>query len=288
MPKTLLAIKTFKKNNVLDCLLESIEKHGYHTGNEVVIADDNPCEALEVFDYPEYPFLNAYLAGSRHGIAYNSNRLIWYFLNVSKADRLMLLDNDFCFTRPGLLEELEEAAVNEGIQHIMGYIIDADGNDGLQKTFPHKAQSADGRIKYHDGSHGVLQWYTRGIINKVGYFTRFPYFYGGEHSEHSNRAIYVQGFTPDVYPVYARSPRYIRSCPVNFHAYDVDLEQTFKDNYKVMHERLARTKQGLDLKEFGHHLDRDREVVLSRGEVFTPELLLHTIKHGRKTAGRKK
>lgn len=265
--RTMLAIKTHMKNDVLQCLLTSIKNHGY-ADNEIVIADDNPPEAFQVFK--DNKFVTAYLAGSRHGIAYNNNRLIRYFLHRSKCERLALLDNDICFLRPGMLESIEQTTLANGIQHIAAYIIDADGNDGLQKSFPAQALSKDRLTKWHPGSHGVMQWYTRELMDKVGYFVRMPYFYGGEHSEHSNRAIISQDHDPRMYPVFARSTRYIQSCPVNFHAYDVDLSKTYNENHKVMHERLnERTLKGLDLKEFNSHLDDDRELIILQEDAIT-------------------
>lgn len=275
-----MAIKTHMKNEVLQCLLTSISQHGYDVGNEIVIADDNPCEALPVFRVN--PKVSAYLAGSRHGIAYNSNRLINYFLHNSNAEVLVLLDNDICFTRPGMLEDMEIAAGANSLKHIASYIIDADGNDGLQQAFPAVAKTADGSIKWCRGSHGVMQWYTRDIIEKIGYFVRMPYFYGGEHSEHSNRALYVQDVDPTLYPVFARSTRFIQSCPVNFHAYDVDISRTYEENHAVMHARLAKTVQGLDIKEFNSHLDLEREVYVRQGDDTSPEELKQVIKHGRR------
>lgn len=281
--KTMIGVKTFRKNDVLQCLLTSLSGHGYTLDTEIVIADDNPGEAFPIFK--ANPFVKAYLAGSRHGIAYNSNRLLRYFLHNSDCERLLLLDNDICFSRSGMLDEYEKASATNGVKHIAAYIIDSDGGDGLQTAFPYRAISKDGSIKWHPGSHGIAQWYTRDIIEKIGYFVRMPYFYGGEHSEHSNRALYSQDVDPELYPVLARSTKYIVSCPINFHAYDVDLSRTFTENHRIMHERLNKTKQGLDIKEFNSHLDMDREVVCTQDwGVYDPARDI--IKFGRKRSSK--
>src|SRR5271166_3297646 len=99
----LIGITTFKKNAVLKCILDSIDKHGYSSGNPVVVADDLPGESLELSR--EYSSVKAYLTGNRHGIWANKNRIIRYFLEESEADALLLLDNDIEFTRPGFLKE---------------------------------------------------------------------------------------------------------------------------------------------------------------------------------------
>ena len=275
MPKTLLAIKTFKKNDICSQILDSIREHPPGEDLEIVIADDNPGEALEVFS--KYPEVAAYLTGNTHGIWANGNRLLKYFINNSDADNLLLLDNDIVFTRPGLLEEIETAAKecdfcengtpheHCGQEHITLFVIDAGGGDGLQATFPYQAISKSGKLKWHPGCHGIGLWFTRNLISKIGYMRRQKYFYGGEHSELSHRALRYQGYAPLSFPVLARSPKYISLNTNDYHKYDVDLKKVYAENTSQVDLWLQETYKGENLSLLVPPCDR--EITILREDI---------------------
>lgn len=66
MPKTMLGIKTYQKNDIVSQILDSIRVNPPGEDLEIILADDNPGEALEVFQ--KYPEVEAYLTGNTHGI----------------------------------------------------------------------------------------------------------------------------------------------------------------------------------------------------------------------------
>ena len=272
--KTLLAIKTYQKNDILFQILESIRKCPPGEDLEIVVADDNPGEALEVLD--KFPEVAAYLTGNLHGIWANGDRLLKYFLNISKAENLLLLDNDIVFTRPGLLEEIETAAKecdfcengtpheHCGQEHITLFVIDAGGGDGLQATFPYQAISKSGKLKWHPGCHGIGLWFTRNLISKVGYMRRQKYFYGGEHSELSHRALRMQGYAPLSFPVLARSPKYISLNTNDYQAYSVSIDKVYSENTSQVDKWLQSVYKGEELSLLIPPLDR--ELVIVQGE----------------------
>lgn len=57
MTKTLIAITTYQKTDALDCLLKSLEKHGYMEGNKVIVCDDNAGQDYYITkqDNPNHP-----------------------------------------------------------------------------------------------------------------------------------------------------------------------------------------------------------------------------------------
>lgn len=274
---TLIGITTFKKNDIAEDLLNSLHTYGYTQDNTIILADDSPGEALSVFKNTSY--VEAYLTGNRHGIWANKNRIIRYFLNDSDCDYLLLLDNDIVFTAPGCLDELENASketdprtVNQiGHQHITGYVVDADGNDGLQKTFPYEGET--NYLKFHPGCHGCFLWFTRENLKKVGYMRRYSYFYGGEHSELSNRCLMAQNKAPEYwYPVLKRSTKFFKLNPRDRHVYDVDLEQVYAKNLEEMHKFNADTRRGVNI--LNSNTGLDKELTVRRGDVITEEQII--------------
>jgi hypothetical protein len=212
----------------------------------VTVGDDNPGEAFEVFK--EFPWVEAYLTGNTHGIWANKNRGIRYFLELTKCKNLVLSDNDIEFKRPGVLSLLEKAAENNQQTHITAYVIDSDGRDGLQATFPSEAMSEDRLLRWHPGCHGCFLWFSRDIVKKIGYMRKFKYFYGGEHSEYSDRALRTQGYAINFYPVFAQSTAFIKLQDNDFHAYDVNLDEVYGKNLGELDgEMRPKILRGVDL-----------------------------------------
>jgi hypothetical protein len=257
-----LHIKTFKKPAMLEALLISLEQHSYiRDGVTVTVGDDNPGESLDVLS--KFDFVDAYLTGNVNGIWANNNRGIKYFLEKTDADALLVLDNDIQFTEAGMLQELENAHRCDHQEHITGFVKGLDGIDGLQVVFPFIAESR--YLKWHPGTHGVMFWQTRKLVETVGYQLEYSYFYGAEHAEYTHRCLAAQqNSTFGLCPVLKNSPRFFRLNPDDCRVYDFDIEQVMATNQQKMQERDAQTINGLNLKEESHHL-RD-ELIVRRGD----------------------
>ena len=266
--KTLFCIKTFRKPDILEGILQSLYDYGYTEGNSVIVADDSPGEEFEVAK--KFPFVDAYLTGDIHGIWANGNRLISYALK-SDADMVILSDNDYVMVREGLLEEFETAHVGNNQDHIMGYVVDSDGKDGLEITFPRTAESD--HLRWAPGCHGVMLWFTKEMLKKVGYIMPFKYGYGYEHSDISSRALMIQGYCPNLYPSLLRSTKFFKLNPDDHHVYTWDLAKTYAENSPMFHERESQTIRGINLKQ--HESGLRKELVISRGDFdkWSPEAI---------------
>jgi hypothetical protein len=262
-----LHIKTFKKPVMLEALLLSLEQHGY-VGDQVTltVGDDNPGESLDVLK--KFNFVDAYLTGNVHGIWANNNRGIKYFLEESDADALLVLDNDIQFTESGMLEELENANRCDHQEHITGFVKGLDGVDGLQVVFPFIAESK--YLKWHPGTHGVMFWQTRQLVETVGYQLEYSYFYGAEHAEYTHRCLAAQrNSTFGLCPVLKNSSKFFRLNPDDARVYEFDIDQVMATNQQKMQERDALTINGLNLKEESHHLRG--ELIVKREDNVTGE-----------------
>lgn len=260
-------IKTYKKPSILEECLQSLDRYGYDRQQIcITIGDDNPGECLDLLE--KFPHVDAYLTGNINGIWANNNRGIKYFLEETDADALLILDHDIQFIEGGLLEEIEAASRVDCQEHLTGFAKGLDGVDGLQVVFPFVVESEF--IKWHAGSHGVLQWQSRELVQKVGYQLEYSYFYGSEHAEYSHRCLKAQGYSPlGLYPVLKRSLKYFKLNPNDYRAYDMDIDKVMATNQEKMHERDKQTAQGLNLKESHHHLDK--ELVVRRKDRMSQE-----------------
>ena len=278
--KTHIHIKTFRKNQILEDNLASLRQNGMDEGNVITIGDDEPGNALPVFE--KFDFVKAYLTGNKHGIWANNNRGIKYFLEETDCEALMILDHDVLFQKPGILEQLELACQEDRQQHITGFVKGVDGSDGLQTTFPFQFESK--RLKWHPGSHGVLLWQTRELVQKVKYQLTYPYFYGAEHAEYSHRLLSAQGYAALwCYPVLKRSPKYFIQNPGDWHEYDVDIPKVMETNQVKMHERDELTVRGIMHCEPNPGLDR--ELIVTRDNILTKQqitVMLKPAKRGKK------
>jgi hypothetical protein len=262
-----LHIKTFKKPTMLEALLVSLQRNGYiRDGVTVTVGDDNPGESLDILT--KFNFVDAYLTGNVNGIWANNNRGIKYFLEETDADALLVLYNDIEFTESGMLEELENARRCDRQEHITGFVKGLDGIDGLQVVFPFIAESK--YLKWHPGTHGVMFWQTRKLVETVGYQLEYSYFYGAEHAEYTHRCLAAQkNSTLGLFPVLKNSSKFFRLNPDDLRVYDFDIDQVMATNQRKMQERDALTISGLNLREDSHHLRN--ELIVRRGDAVTGE-----------------
>lgn len=265
-PKTLIAITTYKKNKALIEILASLLKNGYFTLNhEILIADDNNGEAREVFEsFDVDPKFKSYISGKNAGVAKNKNRCIYYFLNKTDAEGIIMLDDDIEFIREGLIPEFWLASEKNNQAHINtflgSYIHDPNSNQGFFGTFPVVAESDE--LYWTQGCQGIGSFYTRELMQAIGYFEKFPYRYGFEHAEHSARALRIQGYCPELFPMLKRSPKYFKTQHVA-NNYEVDLEQVHGRQNQKYREYLTRTYSGVNLRCNDHGLRLSEELILS-------------------------
>lgn len=208
--KTLLAVSTYRKNEALRVLLNSLVDNGYTKDNEVVITDDAFPNAKEVYDefLPKIPSLS-YMGGSRGGIWYNKNRCLYWFLEKTKCSHLIMLDDDIVFTKAGMIEALQESTRVDGSKHIMGYLggyRDPLTKTGFFSTFPVIA-STD-KLVWTNGTQGVLLYFTRDIVEAAGYYQKMPYFYGYEHSLYSRIVNKLQRVAPNFFCFFKKCPKF--------------------------------------------------------------------------------
>jgi len=211
--KKAIAISTYKKNGALRVLLNSMHEHMKDELSYVHIADDANGEAKEVFEEFKDKFPLYYSSGNRLGIAQNKNRGIEFFLKKTDATHLILMDDDIEIIAPGLYDAL----INAKHPHITGFLSNyrdtVEGgvlnSESFFKEFPPKGQTED--LVFCGGAQGVLLFFERRVLEKVGYFDTFwKGKYGFEHSIFSNRINRVLGYYIDWFPIFKKSGKYFK------------------------------------------------------------------------------
>ena len=263
--KNLISITTYKKNKALRAILHSLIENKYPSQADILICDDNNGEAREV--YEEFNNTSSdlklyYSTGPNKGIARNKNRGIKFFLE-NGYDRLLSMDDDIEFVGPGILEAFERSHRETGEHHInsfLGSYIDPLEKKGFFQVFPVKACSESKQLVWCEGVQGICCWYTREIVEKLGYFNLFKHRYGFEHAAYSARAHRVQGTCPEFFCMLANSPKYFKTqeVPNNYEIPGKELEAQGLQYREI----INRIYNGLDLKQPDHGLDTAKETVL--------------------------
>lgn len=246
--KTLLSISTYLKNPALEVITQSLLKNGYLSADiGLHISDDADGNAEEVFNnlLVLAPARIGYSTGPRQGIAKNKNRGIKYFLEKTDAKYLILLDDDIVFINKGIVEEFIKASENSNWHHISTFLGEYgcnihDSTAGYFSTFPIIAE--DENLYWCGGVQGMCCFFTREIIEKVGYFNKFPYYYGYEHAEFSARCNKVSGYCPELFAVLKRSPKFFKT-------------QQIPNNYEVDHNQLDLKVGGKQAKAYKEYLE---------------------------------
>lgn len=299
MSKYFGGITTYQKAPALRDILQSLVDHGY-AGSEYIwhIADDNAGakyfseekkvempSAVEIYNEFKPKFHKLILQHGktpRLGIGANKNRNIHYFLNHTKAQHCMLVDDDIIFINGGFFEELEEvlkANTNEGpgakysLNHICGYWTDYNedyfdntkqqmmsvSRKGWFDDFPIEALGARG-CEWRKGAMGCSNFYTRKTLQDVLYFPTFSR-YGFEHAIHSGMSLLrTDKRSPTLLPSYDMTHHYyIGNCVANNY-FDSHLEIAKAD--PLYQERLNSFNFGLNTKNKDHGLNLKEEVIL--------------------------
>lgn len=275
--QTLIAVSTFKKNKAIENYLNQLYTLGYMARDIVVlITDDNNGEAKEVYEkfLPLFPTKLFYMTGERGGVSLNKNRGIWFFLNKTNASYLILSDDDIKLVKGDLDLRLIEASKNNRQKHITTYgDYQNFANTGKKFSDVYKTVGESEDMYWSMGVQGIFSFFTRELIEQVGYFNQFPYFYGYEHCEHSTRCNMVQGYCPEVMPIYKWSYQYIK-CQGIPNDYDLDFDTVTiggeekkighydRYNLPVYQKHLLNTKFGLGLNVKEHGLGLEKELIL--------------------------
>lgn len=233
---TLISITTFRKNLGLEQLLETLLEHGYAVNSTILIADDGAGEAKPVYDALKGKCRLVYVTGDnpQQGVAVNKNRGLRYFQQKSHFKAILNLDDDLLFKRAGLIEHMEMVCEEIRLPFISGYWTDFEGkkeenvkqvtNRSWYADFPIEAETE--WATFHRGCQGVSMYMKRSAFEKVGYMTKFDYYYGYEHSEYFNRLMRAHHASPELYPVMKYSEYfYIGNNIPN--CYSVDLSKVF-------------------------------------------------------------
>lgn len=259
---TTIAISTYQKSDGLDELLASLLEHDYGEYTTLicddfgaqpyqVIRQDNPGHrdwnlpenssldvinkpsALEIYKKYKDRFRHlVFLHGKeRGGVSINKNRGIWYFLNKTQDDYLLLLDDDLLFHSSGMVEDwievLKANTSNDPItglyslDHLTGTWTDYDPDffDKLKgrpmiesrkawdADFPVEALGQNG-LEWRRGCQGCSCFFTRKAVEAVGFYDLLT-FYAFEHSLYSSRVMLkVNRRSPILYPVFDYSGKY--------------------------------------------------------------------------------
>lgn len=268
MTKALIAISTFQKADAFYNLVESLVKYNYHTGNKILVTDDNAGKDyittrkdnpnhprwVEVSeseteinfagapkvvenlkrDFPDLD-IECVFGEKRGGVAINKNRGIKYFLEHPEFDELLMLDDDIVMTGPGLLE----ACRATGEPHMTGLLGGSEaevfGADACPffQSFPPKGETPT--HWFCTGSMGMMLWYKRSIVEKAGYFNAMPDKYGAEHSLYSCRINALQGKYIDWFPILKGCEGFFKSQSIP-NNYTADYEKNMKFYNKIKPE----------------------------------------------------
>jgi GT2 family glycosyltransferase len=159
-------IKTFERKDALEKLLLSIEK--YYPNQHIIIADDS-----SYFDKEFYKKFNlnldVYYLGFDVGLSYGRN----YCFKVSKADWIMLLDDDFVFTGKTNLETLVKATKLPNVGVIGGSL----DNHGAIDGYNLKMEIINKTLLYHFNENDFqdfkgIKYQESDIVYNFGLFKR--------------------------------------------------------------------------------------------------------------------
>lgn len=312
-----LSFSTYQKTDAAQALLDSLIQHGYADSAQIHLADDNagrpytiyrdkntshPCwnnlpkdvtehsmrSAVDL--YEEYkakiPDLALSYGKERLGIAGNKNRSIYYFLEKTKAEHCLLLDDDIVFRAPGMLEEWRQVLqdntfVRNGyrsqLSHLTGFWTDfnpdyidplknqpwAVSREGWFKDFPVEALADQrGKVEWRKGTMGVSNFYTRRALQAVGYYDTNLSKYGFEHTLHSARVLQlVDKRAPNLYPLYYNCARYFIGQNIANNYFDAAEEAAKAD--PIFGRRMREIGLGINLSVKNSGLKQSKETILS-------------------------
>lgn len=174
-----IGIINYNRADLLDALLVKL-KETVDLDCELVVADDSSSDnSLEICDKNSIE----YVTGENRGIAWNKNRALYYLMNYTQSDIVILMENDCELYDIDWLNNWRSAVSQHGhlnclhpsTQDVLfsgGSSVDILGGEGTASD-PYQCTKIS----------GICIGSTRELINKVGYLdTRFKG-YGHEHSE---------------------------------------------------------------------------------------------------------
>ncbi len=310
-----IAISTFQKVDALEGILKSLLDNDYGRFTTVICDDNgaNPYKILksengghpawklpenqekELIEMPsakeiflkykkEFSRLAFAHGKGRGGISINKNRGIRFFLEKTKDDYLLLVDDDILFHSPGLIEDwvnVLKANTNEGpgarysLNQLTGTWQDYDpgyfdklrgqplsvSREGWYKDFPIEALGEEG-LEMRKGSMGCCNLFTRKAIEAVGFYNVLTK-YGYDHSLFSSRvALRVDKSSPSLFPVFDWSSKYYVGNSISNNYNDATQEAALADPiYQNLMNQLSYGK-GLKVSLKDSGLNLEEEVIL--------------------------
>lgn len=202
-----ISITTFNRPEVLEWSLRHFSKYKTFYDSDIVIVDDNSSHKIHLKNEAvckKYGFKYFYNT-TREGIAKSKNIGLKYF----KDKEFYILFDDDCFPKSDNYDlTFIEAFQKTGIEHFV-YTKEVDYIRSILKNEMYEV---------FESCFGMCLFFTKNIIDNIGYFDEEFGMYGYEHAEMSQRA-FLNGFCGTI-------KGYIS--PVNCGDYIYSLDQDYK------------------------------------------------------------
>lgn len=177
--KLAIGIINFNRSDILEQLLESIKESDL-SEVDLIVADDGSTDSS--IDVCKKLGVN-YITGVNSGIAWNKNRALYYLLNMSTSNNILLIENDCLIVDDQWISTWASAIEQWG--HI-NCLHPSTYQELLQNNCSKDIISGSGSVFNPYLSlkiSGICIGSRRDALNQVGYLdTRFKG-YGHEHSE---------------------------------------------------------------------------------------------------------
>ena len=208
-----IGITTYNRNALLMKCLQSIEQHT-KSDYRICIAADSDAD--------------------RKGVAYRKNQCLQH---LKDCDYIFLFDDDCYPQKDGWEQYIIDVANKTGNHH---FCYNKEPFCKIKQSMIVKGESID----CFDASGGVLLFYTKEAIHKVGAFYSGYNLYGYEHIGHSIR-IFKAGLSCDFFPCPEKMSDYIYALDyeeqdwfVHNSAFTIDEKKTMTEaNQKIWKEQ---------------------------------------------------
>lgn len=171
-----IGITTFNREQRLRETLDKLARYTV-APHELMVADDGSGDGtLDLLRRGRVPHLH----GPNRGVAWNKNRLLYYFHAVARCDVVLLLEDDTQPLAPGWEAPWIEAALRHGHANVAGAWFQERfvGGSGTPAD-PYRSPIVSGQCSV----------FSRAALDAAGYMdTRFGR-YGYEHCDHSQRLV---------------------------------------------------------------------------------------------------
>jgi hypothetical protein len=197
--KFAIAFSTYKRPALMCRTLSALRVFTECARTVAISADDcSFSEELTISNYPDFEAEADISLGcfrERVGIAKNKNNALLALLARTSAKHIIVMEDDVRPFAEGWEDVLIETALHTGQKHLL--YMPEKGNYGLVKKtegLPHR------RIEWKQMCSGLIMYFSRDLLEKIGLFDERFGLYGWEHNELTARALVAQGIEPNLYP----------------------------------------------------------------------------------------